>query len=354
MEKNMLRDPKMDIIRCFALFCVVCVHFFKHTGFYDVTVVGFGMMALVSLRNFFMICVPLFILLSGYLMRTKAVSFHYYLRIIPILSIYLLASLACSLYTLMFDTRKISFTEMIAGIFGYYTAPYGWYIEMYIGLFLLIPFLNILYNNIPSKTLKQIFVGSLIFLTAGDSLFNDIFPMFPAYWTAMYPITFYFVGCYLSEYPLKLKWYISLLLIMTVFVLSGAVSCCYSYGSVFHYNKWQGHNSIITTIQTILVFNVMMQLDCSHVGPKTAKIFSYASKWSLGAYLTSWIFDSAFYKFLNTYQFGVLDKAKFFIPITLSVYVCSLLLSAILNGVHNLTIGKIVSRLSLMKKVKSL
>ena len=32
-------------------------------------------------------------------------------------------------------------------IFNFTACPNAWYLEMYIGLFLLIPFLNIIYNN---------------------------------------------------------------------------------------------------------------------------------------------------------------------------------------------------------------
>lgn len=344
------RNPQMDVIRCLALFCVIGVHFFKHTGFYDVSVVGIGMFILVLVRNFFMICVPLFITLSGYLLRNKGASISYYFRIIPILMIYLLASLACALYTWVFMPEHFSIGGMIAGIFGYYTAPYGWYIGMYIGLFLLIPFLNILYNHIQTKRLKTILILSLVFLTAGDSLINDFFPLFPSYWTAMYPITFYFIGCYLAEYPLKLKRYTNILLIVIVLVLSGSVSYCCSYGSVFQHNKWQDYGSFLTTLQTILVFNLITLSDCSRCGPKTGKVLSYISNCCLGAYLVSWIFDSIFYEVLNAYRLTILDKAKFFIPVTLAVYICSLLLSAVLNGIYKLTIGKIVNRLSLAQK----
>lgn len=351
MSKSQVsRDPKMDIVRCFALLCVICVHFFKNTGFYEETVVGFGMLGLVIFRNFFMICVPLFILLSGYLLRNKTVTKQYYLRIIPILTVYVMASFACSLYTYIFDPENFSLTAEISRLFDYYATPYGWYIEMYIGLFLMIPFLNILYNQISTQKHKLLLIGSLFFITAGDTLMNDVFPLLPSYWEAMYPITFYFIGCYLSEYPLKVKWYVHILLIVVTFAVSGIVSCAYSFGSVFAYNRWQAYGSILTTLQAVLVFSFMSQWDCSKVGAKTGKLLSKVSSWCLGAYLVSWIFDSIFYKWLNTHQTDMLDKVKFFIPITIAVYVCSLLSSAMLNGIYNLTVGKIVQRFATSQK----
>lgn len=339
------RNPGLDVVRCFALFSVIGVHFFKNSNFYDVPINGFGMFLLVLARNFFMICVPLFIILSGHLLGNRQVSMSYYLRLIPILTVYLLASIACSLYRLVFIPNDFSVTGMLAGIFGYYTAPYGWYVGMYIGLFLLIPFLNILYYHIPTKTLKTVFIFSLVFVTAGGSLVNDYFPLFPNYWREMYPITYYFIGCYLAEYPLKLKRHTNALLIGIVIVISGVVSYCQSYGSSFQSNLWQEHGSIITTLQAVLVFHFLAHGNYSRLGKKMRKLLSRISSYCLGAYLVSWIFDNIFYNILNSYQATVLGRSKFFIPVTIAVYVCSLLLSAGLNNIYQLTIKRIVNRL---------
>ena len=80
------------------------------------------------------------------------------------LGIYLLASLACAIYKIVNFGYKP--TWMIWGVFDYTTANYAWYIEMYIGLFLLIPFLNLAYNNLPSRKSKLVLLVTLIGLTS--------------------------------------------------------------------------------------------------------------------------------------------------------------------------------------------
>lgn len=65
------RNSNMDIIRCFALLSVVAVHFFLNSGFYDHVVIGKRMYVAVVVRTALMVCVPMFMVLSGYLMRTK-------------------------------------------------------------------------------------------------------------------------------------------------------------------------------------------------------------------------------------------------------------------------------------------
>ena len=102
-----------------------------------------------------MISVPLFLLLTGYLMRKKELSKKYYSGIKKTLSIYILASLACLIYKVLFLNMNYSLFGIIKDILGFSLAKYSWYIEMYIGLFLLIPFLNLIYNNLKTKKEKQ-------------------------------------------------------------------------------------------------------------------------------------------------------------------------------------------------------
>ena len=68
------RSAAADIVRCFAFFCVVSVHFFLKNGYYTQPVKGERMFVMTVMRSFFIICVPLFLTLSGYLLRTKELS----------------------------------------------------------------------------------------------------------------------------------------------------------------------------------------------------------------------------------------------------------------------------------------
>ena len=106
------RNPALDIIRCFALFCVVSVHFFRSIGLYSVPVQGLSMGVMLALRGFFMVCVPLFLLLSGYLQKDKTLTKDYYKKILPILGIYVLASLCCGGYKI-FVLPEMGFTDMM-------------------------------------------------------------------------------------------------------------------------------------------------------------------------------------------------------------------------------------------------
>ncbi len=166
------RSAKMDIIRIFALFTVNCVHFFLFSNLYEQPVNSFPVYFAVILRTLFMICVPLFIILSGYLMKNKKLGKSYYFGIVKTLSIYILASAATYLYRTLYLKENISILSFGTGILDFSIAPYAWYVEMYIGLFLLIPFLNLAYNGLESKKQRKILVLTMIFITAAPSILN--------------------------------------------------------------------------------------------------------------------------------------------------------------------------------------
>lgn len=81
------RNYSYDIIRIFALFSVISVHFFLNSGFYKELVFGREMLIMTTMRSFFMICVPLFLMLSGALVYRKTLEKRYYTGIISIVAV---------------------------------------------------------------------------------------------------------------------------------------------------------------------------------------------------------------------------------------------------------------------------
>ena len=160
------RSPAADLIRILAFFLVVSVHFLLNNGFYSQTVTGKRMFIMMLMRSFFIICVPLFITLSGYLLRRKKLEKSYYKRISKIIITYILASLLCVFYSVVFLKQDFTIKSIILNVLNFSASPYSWYIEMYLGLFLLIPFLNIVYNALPSQKWKIWLIITFIILTS--------------------------------------------------------------------------------------------------------------------------------------------------------------------------------------------
>lgn len=381
------RDRNADLIRCVAVYSVLSVHFLLNSGFYSVPVTGTDMLVMCMVRSLFMTCVPLFLLLTGYLMSHKTLSRRYYRGIWKTVEIYVLASIACLLFKKFWLENDVTLRTAVLDILDFDGANYAWYIEMYIGLFLMIPFLNLAYNGLKSKREKQVLVWTMIAITMLPKLLNNFDfrtpgwwgnpsastkydPLVPGFFTAMYPVTYYFIGAYLREFgrgraadsqlpgvgsgtvrltdtadgrlpgtgsgmvrpsdtgslrtdKLWLRRAVNLLLL----VLAVAVLGCYNFwrsdGGSFVWaanSTWGGENLITAYLE----FSFLLSLRLDRLPRALQAIMTYISKISLGIYLISWIFDKLIYALLKTYVLATNDRWPYYFIVVPSVFLCSM------------------------------
>lgn len=346
MEK---RNPALDVIRTFALFCVISVHYFLHSGFYHVPVLGVRMLVMVFARQFFMICVPLFIMLTGYLMNGKELSKRYYLGLVKTVAIYVLASIACLLFKVICQDAGYGAKVFLLKTLDFTGANYSWYIEMYIGLFLLIPFLNLAYHGLKTKREKQWLIATLLLLSSAPALLNtfsfqslswwahptssfEYQKLIPAWWTGIYPIMYYFIGAYLKEYGLSLHKKARLPLLAVALLVNGLYSIYRSYGLPFVWGTWASYHSPLVVAVSVLVFQVLLDIPwfrrSSASGKKRMKTISDCV---LGAYLLSFILDDSLYPKLKLQIDGFAYRFEFYFLIVPFIFVCSLCGSWILE-----------------------
>lgn len=330
------RAPALDAVRCIALFSVVSVHFFMHCGYYQTPVEGIRMYLMTLMRTVSMVCVPLFLMLSGWLLRNKRPEKAYYATLIRTLGIYVLASIVSALYRVYVVSPGITFAELASRFLKFTLPEYGWYIKMYIGLFLLIPYLNILYKGLQSQRQKQHLLLVLLFLTAGPCIgsMNSKYPLIPDWWILLYPAAYYYIGTYLREYPLKLRPASAGGLLLIAVIAFGTLNYCLSYGKLFVWGSWQNWGSIIHVILAVLVFRLLTALDYSRVHPFLTGCLARMSDWSLGAYLVSWIFDNCYYRILNARVPDVHLRLNYYPVMVLAVFFSALALSALLSGIY--------------------
>lgn len=348
IKKSQSRNAAMDIIRIVAAFTVLSVHFFLHNGFYSQIVEGVPMYIMVLMRTLFSVCVPLFMILTGYLMSHKTLSRKYYSGISKTLIIFVLATLACMIFKTIHDNEPFTLKAFILGTLDFTGANYSWYIEMYIGLFLLIPFLNLAYNKLKNKRQKQVLVLTLVFLTIIPTVFNifnfdnpawwsdpktsDTFAkLIPSWWMGIYPITYYFTGCYIREYGIKLKTSSTLVLFLLAILIFGTFNFYRSYGTTFKsggYVYWYGFEPYLLSV---LLFVLLSRIKTDNMNEKVKFVLWKVSDLALGIYLISYIFDMLVYPVLNAKINPMTDRLPFYFVAVPIVFVCSMLASAILN-----------------------
>lgn len=363
--KNASRYYSLDIVRIFAFCCIVAEHFFLCTSYYDIVVQGTIMYIATLIRTFCMICVPIFLMLSGYLMRNRKPNKQHYLKLSKIIVEYILASLCCAAYDTwihgMPDNILLHIKEIIFQIFSYEVAPYSWYVEMYIGLFLLIPYLNMLYDAMNGQKEKQKLILTLLLLTSIPGMTNIFGANFGTYsmdlrilpqgWLDFYPVTFYLMGIYLREYPLKLRRSTNLILILLTFVVSGTVCYLKSYGGLFILGVWQPQQSGFAVIQAVLVFTLLSQFPFKPTGI-LEKLVPQLSNLCFSAYLVSSIFDLAVYTRLASVITQPVYRLEYFLVTVPLNIVLSLALSAVIQIVYRM-LHQLAEQISKRRKAVS-
>ena len=145
------RESGIDLLRCFALLCVNGVHGFLYNGFYFEDQVGALMWSADAARWLFYCCNCLFMMITGYLRSGKPMQKGYYRSLLPILVGYVLTCLISFPIRHFIQGEKLSLMEWVTKLVTF--GNYGWYVEMYIGLFLLSPIINIVLERM--KNLQQ-------------------------------------------------------------------------------------------------------------------------------------------------------------------------------------------------------
>lgn len=328
------RDLNLDLIRCAAVYCVLSVHFFFHNEFYITPIIGKRMYAMVLMRSVFMVCVPLFLILSGYLMNRKTLTITYYKGLKKVLYVYLLASIACILFRIFYLSTPVSITQALVSITDFSAAPYAWYVEMYIGLFLMIPFLNLMYNGLKTKRQKAVLVMTFFCLTSLPTFSNLIVSILPDWWTSLYPVTYYFIGAFISEFDIKIKRWANLAIIVLVILMNTALAIYVSHGSVFEwgiFNDWNGFGNVLLSS---FIFIFLKHLNLEKVPECIEKLIITISGLSLGIYLVSWIFDRIAYPILNSSVILVQNRLAYYFIVVPLVFIGSALLSWLINLIY--------------------
>lgn len=292
------RDFGLDLTRCAAAVLVLAVHFFLNNGFYSEPLAGAGMAVSAVLRMAFMTCVPLFMVLSGYLCTNRRWSRGYLRGLLPVVLTYLLAACVCLAFRIGYMGQSFSLGGLARSVLDFSAAPYGWYVEMYIGLFLLMPFVNAAWNGLEERG-KGALVLVLVSMTALPAFVNQWRQLLPDWWTGIYPLTYYVVGAWLREHPLRWKKRWLLLGWLGLAAVFGAAQYVHQNfampGQPFQVVEGNYWASLVTMAETVCLFSLLTQVEGKHCPKPVRRIVSRTAKLSLPIYLMSYITDQIIY-----------------------------------------------------------
>ncbi len=348
IEASRQRSCGLDVVRCCAILFVVAGHFFLNTPFNNTPFSSGSMFILGMLQTLMLINVPLFLMLTGYLNLNKQVNRKYYRNGIRVVVSYVVISIITILYRKYYLGDTESWGMWVRKILDFSAIPYAWYIEMWIGLFLLTPFLNILWKNIGSRRHKHVLLLSLYLLTALPDFFNRYgLSLVPGYWEVMYPVTFFYLGAYIREYQPKLNDSVRIgrrTVSIATLCIAGIIGIClinpvinivlFGHRPMLHLVG--DGNGIFGVPLATLFFIAVYRTDWKNKGVKS--VLAKVSVLSLDMYLFSWIFDSSLYPLTRAWMPDMQSWLilLYYVAVVASVFLLSFIAAAIKDGVRRL------------------
>ena len=321
----MKRQSGIDLVRITALFFVVGVHQFLYNRFYYEPQMGFWMWSADVWRWLFFCCNGIFMMLSGYLRCNKTDLHDCYRGLVPVLVGY---TLCCAIifpiqalrgeHMPLFAFWEDSWLKRFA-TFG----NYAWYVEMYIGLILFSPLINLGLKQMDDKTLGW-FANIMVFVTSAHNM--TALDLIPNYWSALYPVTYYILGAAIRRLQPKVKAWQGLGLALLISMGLAAASII-TTDEGFSKGFTQGYGGIWTMLTAAGVFLGLYRVK---VGQGTGKVLGWLAGGVFEGYLLSKIFDIWTYPLVR--QWHAPDKFWLvFLVVTVPTFICTLLLGKLVS-----------------------
>ena len=295
----------LDMVRMIAIILVIALHSITlgHTF-----TAAFGTMEFLFLyaRHLASACVPLFMILTGFLQRNKKFNASYYFGIIPVFLSYFVISVICICTYEFQKMPEPEFWESAVKIFDFSANGYAWYFEMYVGLFLLIPFLNLIYGGVKTRGGKLGLIATLAFLTllpdtvVGFSPYYDgnggtiALNIIPDFFKSMYPVTYYFVGCFISEYRPRLHVLKKIAFLIFAPLVPSLIVAYFSVGrGAYAWYLFNGNQTLTVCITAVAVFLAFYDINIRFTAVRLP--VQLISACSFEMYLMSYLADKYVY-----------------------------------------------------------
>lgn len=283
----MKRETGIDFVRVLGLLFVNGIHFFLKNGFYSVEQVGLTVWGANCFRWLFFSCNGIFLLLTGYLKSTKPFTKDYYRSLLPILVGYGLTCLITYPIRHFALGERLSVFEWIGNFLTF--SNYSWYLEMYIGLILFSPLLNLALAQIKEERTLLAITGVLFVLTALPSITG--INLIPDYWVDFYPVTFYVIGAAIRRLQPNIKlWQGLSVLAMVVMFMAwiSLISTDEGFSSGFIQSNGGFWNTVVATLVFLTFYRVKLP-------ERAGKVLAWLSQGVLEGYLLSLVLDRSLY-----------------------------------------------------------
>lgn len=336
------REPGIDLFRLLGLLFVNGLHACLYNGFYNAPQVGVAMWVANSFRWLFFGCNGMFMLLTGYLKTTKPWGKSYYRGLFAVLMGYVLTCVISYPIRYFLLGEK---DELLVWFNRFFTfSNYAWYVEMYIGLILISPILNLALDRMQSPKTVWLLTGSVLLVTTLPTI--TPLNLLPDWWTGMYPVGYYMIGAAIRRTKPKIPAAVGLLGAVLCAMGMGLASLLTTGGGKFNDGFTQGgYGGFWTTLMVTCLFIGVYRFK---TGNRIGKVLSFCAAGVFEGYILSRLWDVWVYgtvKFWHNPE----NYIWIFLCVTIPVFLASILAGRL---VHSVSTWSTAPRKSKTQKAK--
>ncbi len=287
----------MDLLRIWAMFSVLALHFFLYSDFYHLPSEGMPMLIAAVFRTLFYQCVPLFLMMTGALKRNAVFGKEHYVKLIPVLLNSVVVGLIVVAYKILYLKQDFPVLVWLQTFWRFEQPSYGWYLNLYISLYLLIPLINAGYHALQTRKQKFIMVCLCVFVTMAASSINQIplpsqelksIEFVPDFFQEMWALGYYMAGMYIAEFRPKihrLAGFAALVISLFLIAMANQVTTTGNFYEGVNFENGDCVNLLPACLIFLLLYDI--EVKCVPVRRIAAEIAAL----SMTVYLFSWIGD---------------------------------------------------------------
>jgi len=304
MRKLSQRNFGPDLMRLLCILAMIYDHTLNMNGVMQQPVIGTKMFIWIMFKTLFFFAGPLLLMITGYLMKDREPNKRHYIKLIKTLTIYFVLMIPVMIIKHEYYNEAYTLTQILFETTSMNGNEYSWFLSMYVGLYVLIPYINIWYKSLKTKKEKQNLLLVLIIVTILPSFlngfnFNDgaflysfdtmrtigTTYIFPSYFIVFFPLTIYLIGTYISDYNVKIKNKKTIPIFIGLYLLFSIMNYLEMYGIVpYDIGSWNSSNTggWQGIILAFLIFQIFININYNRINQKIKNFISFIGKHTLG------------------------------------------------------------------------
>lgn len=192
------KDPTIDFVKVIATIFVITVHQFGDIGYYDQNLSRFTMVLSSIFFEIVLTGVPIFLIISGFLLYKKKATKTYYFNLVYFLIPATVGIFVANVFWAIYEQSLSVFLK-----------PLPYYVPLYIVLYLIAPFINFILSKISKKMILFLLVLLILFIVTPDLLLlNWDYPMLHVHRKLArltYPVMYYVLGALIHKFDFKVR-----------------------------------------------------------------------------------------------------------------------------------------------------